>query len=48
LDGVGGYSQGAQIGSPSRSRWRDKGQVEPICRFLGQPAIAAAAASQPK
>ncbi len=25
LDGVGGYSQGAQIGSPSRSRWRERG-----------------------
>ena len=25
LDGVRGYSQGAQIGSPSRNRWREQG-----------------------
>ena len=41
LDCVRGYSQGAQIGSPSRNRWREQGQAEPICPYLETPAAAA-------
>ena len=37
LDCVRGYSQGAQIGSPSRNRWREQGQAEPILPLPRNP-----------